>query len=94
MSIKTAGANKALQWAASISLLLALFCGIGESIAWGRLKVVPCATNYVLEWKGMTKCVPEIQALLWHVLDYGWYAAVILLLVSALVFKVSEAVKS
>ena len=48
----------------------------------------------MLEWKGMTKCVPETHALIWHALDYGLKAAVILLLVSALVFKVLEARKT
>ena len=94
MTTRAWAASNFVRWAGSIALSIAFVCGIGEYLAWNRLKVVPCAPNSILEWKGMTKCVSETQSVLWHVLDYGLKAALILLLVSMLAFKGLEARKT
>jgi len=83
--------RKVAQWVGSISLSAAILSGILEYLAWDRLKVAPCASGRALQWKGIAKCVRPADASLWHILDWSLYGAFSLVLVSAVIFAISEA---
>ena len=68
-----------------------ILCGAAQWIGWHWLRIVPCASNHMIYFKGMAKCVPQAGFVLWQCGEYGVRAALTALLITALVSKISDA---
>jgi hypothetical protein len=90
MTIQELRLHRFSALAVQVSACIFIFCGLGEWIVWDWLKAVPCAANSIIEWKGLSKCVTEVGAVVWRTLDYGTKGAFVGTLLSLLLSRISQ----